>query len=628
MGTVLAVVQLGEGGAMKTVSTIIPYTHQSSTMQQQKYSVNQHHIATFLAFVRDGQIAIPEVQRPFVWDSTKVRDLMDSLYKGYPIGYVITWQNPNVRLKDGQLSAGKKILIDGQQRITALRAAILGEYVVNKEYDRIRIKIAFNPQTATFEVQNPAILKDKVWIADIADVMNSGSIIQVVREYLDLNPEANGNQIETNISNLLAIQHKQVGTIDLAHDLDIETVTEIFIRINSQGVVLSQADFAMSKIAANEKLDGPNLRKAIDYFCHLAVAPHFYEHIRDHDKEFAKTDYFKAMSWLKNENDDLYDPGYTDMLRVIFTSEFARGKMSDLVSLLSGRNFETREFEEAIAMETFGRMKSSTLRFMKEDHFKKFVMIIRAAGFITPELIRSKNALAFAYIIYLKLRQEGHPQAEIGRLVSRWFVFSILTSRYGSSPESTFDYDIKQMANRSFSAYLKNIEQSELSDSFWNFGLLQRLNTSVASSPIFHLYQAAQVKSQDKGFLSRDITVADIILYKGDIHHLFPKRYLQSNHKSKGDYNQIANYVLMQQEINIAIGAKSPNIYFEELRHQCNGGKMKYGAIDNIDELIDNLRTHCIPLEIFDFTVEEYDNFLIERRRLMADKIRSYYQSL
>jgi len=106
-------------------------------MQTQKYSVNQHHISTFLAFVRDGQIAIPEVQRPFVWDSSKVRDLLDSLYKGYPIGYVITWQNPNVRLKDGKLSEGKKILIDGQQRITALKTAILGDYVMNKEYDRV-----------------------------------------------------------------------------------------------------------------------------------------------------------------------------------------------------------------------------------------------------------------------------------------------------------------------------------------------------------------------------------------------------------------------------------------------------------------------------------------------------------
>jgi hypothetical protein len=594
-------------------------------MQTQKYSVNQHHISTFLAFVKDGQIAIPEVQRPFVWDATKVRDLLDSLYKGYPIGYVITWQNPNVRLKDGKMSEGKKILIDGQQRITALKAAILGDYIINKEYDRVRIKIAFNPEKEIFEVQNPAILKDKSWIPDISVVMNSGSIIQVVRQFLEMNPEANAKVIERNISNLLSIQHKQVGTIDLAHDLDIETVTEIFIRINSQGVVLSQADFAMSKIASNERFDGPILRKAIDYFCHMAVAPQFYDHIQDHDKEFAVTDYFKAMAWLKNENDDLYDPSYTDMLRVAFTSEFSRGRMSDLVSLLSGRNFETREFDDEIALDTFKRMKMATLRFMKEDNFKRFVMIIRSAGFIAPELIRSKNALDFAYIIYLHLREKRTPQNEIGRLVARWFVLSILTSRYAGSPESTFDYDIRQIEQKSFAEYLHSVEQAELSDSFWNFGIIQRLDTSVASSPIFHVYQAAQVKGQDKGFLSRDITVADIILYKGDIHHIFPKSYLKTNNKSRGDYNQIANYVLMQQEINIAIGSKAPNLYFKELIEQCEGGKMKYGAINSLEELHKNLATHCIPSSIFDASVMEYENFLSERRQLMAEKLRSYY---
>lgn len=597
-------------------------------MQSQKYSVNQHHISTFLAFVRDGQIAIPEVQRPFVWDASKVRDLLDSLYKGYPIGYVITWQNPNVRLKDGRLSEGKKILIDGQQRITALKAAVLGDYVVNKEYDRIRIKIAFNPKTEAFEVQNPAILKDKSWIPDVSEVMNSGSIIQVVRKYIESNPDEDLNIIEQNISNLLSIQHKQIGTIDLSHDLDIETVTEIFIRINSQGVVLSQADFAMSKIASNEYYEGPILRKAIDYFCHLAVAPQFYEHILDYDKEFCQTDYFKAMTWLKDERDDLYDPSYTDMLRVAFTSEFERGKMSDLVSLLSGRNFETRDFQEEIAAQTFARMKSSTLRFMREDYFKKFVMIIKSAGFISPDLIRSKNALDFAYIVYLKLREDGGSQAEIGRLVSKWFVFSLLTSRYGGSPESTFDYDIKQIANKSFYEYFEAVERAELSESFWNFGLIQRLDTSIASSPVFHIYQASQVKGQDKGFLSRDISVADIILYKGDIHHIYPKSYLKSNNKARGDYNQIANYVLMQQEINIAIGAKSPMIYFNELREQCNGGKLKYGAINNWDELMENLETHCIPRLVFEKGIEGYEEFLIERRKLIAEKLKKYYLSL
>src|SRR5690606_14023857 len=191
--------------------------------------------------------------------------------------------------------------------------------------------------------------------------------------------------------------------IELAPDLDIETVTEIFIRINSQGVVLSQADFAMSKIAANEVHGGNELRKAIDYFCNLAVAPEFHEHIRDKDKTFAKSEYFKKMDWLKDEREDLYDPGYTDLLRVAFTKEFNRGKLADLVSLLSGRNFETRTFEETIEADSFARLKKGVLHFINETDYKRFIMIIKSAGFIVPEMIRSHNALNFAYIIYLKL---------------------------------------------------------------------------------------------------------------------------------------------------------------------------------------------------------------------------------
>jgi len=257
----------------------------------QKYSVNQHLIETILAWVNSGEIAIPEIQRPFVWDSSKVRDLMDSLYQGYPIGYIIAWRNPNVRLKDGSLSEGKKVLIDGQQRITALTAAVLGQYVVNKTYQRVKIKIAFNPIDERFEVQNPAILKDKVWLHDISEVIN-GSVLKIVREYLKLNPDADEELVEKTITKLINIPKKQIGLIELSPDLDIETVTEIFIRINSKGVVLSQADFVMSKIAADTENGGNELRKAIDYFCHLAIAPEFYKHIVDNDKEFAKTDFF------------------------------------------------------------------------------------------------------------------------------------------------------------------------------------------------------------------------------------------------------------------------------------------------------------------------------------------------
>lgn len=598
-------------------------------MSTQKYSVNQHLIETLLAWVRANEIAIPEIQRPFVWDSSKVRDLMDSLYNGYPIGYLIAWKNPNVRLKDGRVSEGKKILIDGQQRITALSAAILGEYVVNKEYQKIKIRIAFNPIIERFEVQNPAILKDKAWIPEISPLFGVGIFAyNVISDYMAANPEADKDKVIANIGKLYDLTKKQIGLIELSSDLDIETVTEIFIRINSQGVVLSQADFAMSKIAANEIYGGNILRKTIDYFCHLAIAPEFFPSIRDNDPVFAKTEAFQKMTWLKDENDDLYDPNYTDLLRVAFTSEFNRGKLADLVSLLSGRNFETRTFEDAIAEESFQKLNTGVSNFMNETNFKTFVLIIRSAGFIAPDMIRSQTALNFAYVVYLKLReQKVHPEM-IARLVKRWFVFSLLTQRYSGSPESIIDLDIRQIEEKSIGEYLAEKELGELSEAFWNAALVQSLDTNSVNSPFLNVFLAAQVKSKDQGFLSKDVTISDLITIKGDIHHLFPRDYLKSNGYQKGKYNQIANYAYMQTEINIQVSNRSPKDYFSIIQRQIFRGEFHFGAITTEAQLRENLAMNCIPETILNAEVGDYEQFLKDRRRLMAKKIESYYNNL
>lgn len=594
----------------------------------QKYSVNQHLIETLLSWVKSGEIAIPEIQRPFVWDSSKVRDLMDSLYQGFPVGYVIAWRNPNVRLKDGSLSEGKKILIDGQQRVTALTAAILGEYVIDKTYQRVKIKISFNPITQKFEVQNPAILKDKTWLPDISEALNGTlSILKLVRNYTEMNPEADEEEVERAFTNLINIPKKQIGIIELSADLDIETVTEIFIRINSKGVVLSQADFAMSKIASNTEYDGNTLRKAIDYFCHLTISPEFYKQIIDNDKEFAKTEYFSKMTWLKTENEDLYDPNYSDLIRVAFTSQFNRGRLSDLVSLLSGRNFETRTFEDSIAEQSYTTLKIGVNNFINETNFKRFLMIIKSAGFISPKLVRSQNAINFAYILYLKLKDQKVDSVKIESYVRRWFVYSILTGRYSGSPESTFDFDIKQIAQKPFEEYMKEKEDGELSDAFWNAALPQSLDTSVASSPFFHVFLASQVKANDKGFLSRDVTVGDLISLRGDIHHLFPKDYLKKNGADRGKYNQIANYVYMQSEINIKVGNKSPKEYFDLVVNQMQNGKLLTG-INTKEELEQNLKSNCVPSEIMNMTENDYQDFLSQRRAMMAIKMKEYYFSL
>lgn len=595
--------------------------------QSQKYQVNQFSVENILNWVKSNEMAIPEIQRPFVWNKTKVRNLMDSLYRGFPIGYLIAWRNPNVKLKNGQMSAGKKILIDGQQRVTALTAAVLGQPIINKEYQKETIKIAFQPITEEFEVQNPAILKDVAWISDIAPIVNGETrISQSIKEYCTKNPNVDKDKVEDSIENLKQIQTKMLGFIELEPDLDIDTVNIIFERVNSAGVPLSQADFAMSKIAVYGDF-GSNLRKLIDYFCQLAIAPEFYSQLESTDKDFAKSGYLEKIKWLKDENDDLYDPGYSDILRVAFTSEFNRGKMGDLVSLLSGRNFETREFEAEVQENTFSRLEKSLFRVVNELNFKKFLMIIRSSGFIDSGLINSTNALNFAYVVYLKLREREIPQSEIELFVRKWFVMSVLTGRYSASPESTFDSDIKNISD-GHQAHLKYVENTALSDAFWKVALVSELEKSNPTSPYLSVFFASQIRDNDKGFLSTTITVRDMIQERGDVHHIFPKGYIKKTFNSKKDYNQIANFTYTQSEINLAIKDKPPFEYFGEVLSQCKGGSVKYGGITDMETLKENMKQNCIPESVFNMSIESYHDFLDQRRKLMAEKIEKYYKNL
>ncbi|MDX2032045.1 MAG: DUF262 domain-containing protein [Blastocatellia bacterium] len=598
-------------------------------MSTQRYSVTPHPIETLLIWVKSKEIAIPEIQRPFVWEASKVRNLLDSLYQGYPVGYLIAWRNPTVRLKDGTPSAGKRILIDGQQRVTALMAALLGQEVLTKDYETVRIRIAFHPMEEKFEVANPAIRKDAAWIEDVAEVFSpEASLTELTDNYSEKNPDADRKRVSRVLEKLRKIINNHVGVIELAEDLDIETVTEIFIRVNSAGAELSQADFAMSKIAANETYGGNMLRKAIDYFCHLAVAPEFLVRIEKMDKAFAGSEFFPQMRWLKDVNDDIYDPTYTDMLRVAFTSEFGRGKLQDLVALLSGRNFETKQFEEPIAEASFARLKKGILSFINKTHFDRITMILRSAGFVTSNLIGGKNAVNFAYILYLRGRLEGVPAADLERIVRRWYAMSILRGRYTGSPETAFDLDIRQIESRGLAEYVDAVLDAEMPESFWTGMLPQLMETSASTSPYFLAYQAAQVKLGDKGFLSRDISIRDLLLNRSDTHHIYPKKYLQNQGLARGRFNQIANFALAQSEINIAIGDKAPDVYFRELAEQCAGGTKKYGGITDPEDLRANLRMSCIPESILAGTAPEYDDFLDQRRKLMAQKIKVWFESL
>ena len=603
-------------------------------MTGEKFTLMQYSVHAILGLIDAEDFVIPEIQRPFVWKRSQVRDLIDSLYNGYPTGYIITWKNPDVKTKDGGKANGKKVLIDGQQRVTALMAAISGREVLDDDFNKERIKIAFNPlaedETKRFAVQDASHLKDKKWIPDISVLFSAGFKQRAFEnEYAKNNPDVDLDELSETLTKVKGIANRQIGVIELDATLDIDEVTEIFIRINSKGTALSQSDFVMSKMAADSIHNGSLMRKTVDYFCHLAVKPDFYAHLVN-DKEFQTSKYADKIKWLASDYDDIYGPDYGDMLRVSFMHQFRRGKLADLVSLLSGRDFVTKEFRDDIVEESYKKLDDGIMNFINKYNFAQFIMAIKGAGFVSSKLLNSRMTLDFAYRLYLMLLDDPEiPNAQIKRYVQKWFVLSTLTSRYIGSPETQMDRDMRNIGEKGFLKFLAEVEASALSESFWTVTLPQYLETSSINSPAFNIFLAAQINRNCNSLLMKGTKISDLITISGDVHHIFPKAYLKKNGvTNKTKYNQVANYIYLDTQVNKAISDDAPATYFTKVKEQCETKNIIFGNIATEEMLFENLKENCISDNIFEMTVNNYDDFLQGRRKMMADLMRDYYESL
>jgi hypothetical protein len=385
----------------------------------------------------------------------------------------------------------------------------------------------------------------------------------------------------------------------------------------------------MSKIATCGDR-GRNLRKLIDYFCHLAVAPHAFSDIKENDADFAATSFLQAISWLKDDAEGLYDPAYSDIIRVAGLVGFSRGKASSIVSELSGRDPETRKVDEARIPVAYDRLEKALLQIVSKYNFESFLLLVKSAGFITAGMVNSKNALNFAFALYLRLRADKDlTDGERKRIVKCWFVMSMLTGRHSGSFESTWEQDIRRMGEQGAVNYLKQLEESELSDAFWAVTLLAALETTSTVRPFLHTFLAAQVASGARGFLSKGVTVAAMHQQSGDIHHIVPKDYLIKNgYPDRGDYNQVANFALTETAINIAISNRPPADCMALVHAQVASGALTLGEITDATDLARNFAESAIPDELADVTAGNYPEFLVARRRLMASVIRAYYQAL
>ncbi|MBN2929642.1 MAG: DUF262 domain-containing protein [Eubacterium sp.] len=596
-------------------------------MRADNYKITQYSVSSILGYVENSQIAIPEIQRPFVWKGEEVRALIDSLYEGYPIGYLIVWQNSQVRVRNFGKGGTKKILIDGQQRVTALMAALLGKEVLDEQYQSHRIRIAFNPLAGKgeerFAVCDTKHEEDSRWIPDISIFFRRDfSFRQFEKEYKEANPDEDFTPLEESVDTLKEIVKHQVGVIELSFLLDIDVVSEIFIRINLQGKPLNQEDFVMSKISVNEQYGGDYIRNCIDYFCHLLREPSFYQVLQQNETEFFNSEYGKALTWCQNEGQSLYIPSYADVLKVVLISYFGKTRIGDLVHLLSGRDgekkgFSKKEVSKKVSEEAFEKLGAGVKAFVCEENFQGFQKALKKAGYSCSRLLYSQSVLNYCYAMYLLMYRQGIGEKERESLLSKWITMAMITGHYQSGGESTVQKDYANAQEEGFASYLAQIEELKLTDEFYNNILPEKFTSTTARTAPFLAYVATQC-ARGVHSLYSDVTIEELYKNKTESYQILPKAYLaKCGYKTREIYGQVANLTYISKETKDIIRKKSPVDYKEDLEKAIG-----------IEKIRTSLKENGLAETIFTANETDVIQILDNRRRQMASEIRGFYKTL
>ena len=596
-------------------------------MRADNYKITQYSVSSILGYVENSQIAIPEIQRPFVWKGEEVRALIDSLYEGYPIGYLIVWQNSQVRVRNFGKGGTKKILIDGQQRVTALMAALLGKEVLDEQYQSHRIRIAFNPLAGKgeerFAVCDTKHEEDSRWIPDISIFFRRDfSFRQFEKEYKEANPDEDFTPLEESVDTLKEIVKHQVGVIELSFLLDIDVVSEIFIRINLQGKPLNQEDFVMSKISVNEQYGGDYIRNCIDYFCHLLREPSFYQVLQQNETEFFNSEYGKALTWCQNEEQSLYIPSYADVLKVVLISYFGKTRIGDLVHLLSGRDGEKKilsikEMLITVSEEAFEKVGAGVKAFVCEENFQGFQKALKKAGYSCSRLLYSQSVLNYCYAMYLLMYRQGIGEKERESLLSKWITMAMITGHYQSGGESTVQKDYANAQEEGFASYLAQIEELKLTDEFYNNILPEKFTSTTARTAPFLAYVATQC-ARGVHSLYSDVTMEELYKNKTESYQILPKAYLaKCGYKTREIYGQVANLTYISKETKDIIRKKSPVDYKEDLEKAIG-----------IEKIRTSLKENGLAETILTANETDVIQILADRRRQMASEIRDFYKTL
>jgi hypothetical protein len=573
----------------------------------------KYSLSGLMHYIEMGQIGLPEIQRPFVWPNAKVRDLFDSMYRGFPVGYLLFWAtgsgNGSKQIgSNAKQKVAELLIVDGQQRLTSLYAVMKGVKVMREDYRSENIYIAFNPLAEKFEVTDAAIRKDPEYIPDISQIWsNETGVFELADQYLsrlrqvrEVTP-GEEKQIKKAINYLDNIENYPFTALEISSAANEEQVADIFVRVNSKGTPLNQADFILTLMSVHWD-EG---RSMLEQFCRSARHP-----------SLGGPSPFNY--YIKPDPDQL--------LRVNIAVGFRRARLSYAYLILRGKDLETEQYSDERREQQFQVLQSAQERVLDLQNWHEFLKAIRMAGYVSERMISSANALLYSYAFYLIGKCDyGVHHHQLRKIIARWFFMAALTGRYSGSFESMMEQDLNRLRDvttaEGFIATLDKVITDTLTDDFWNITLVNSLATSASRGPSLFGYYAALV-IQDAPVLFSDLTVADLLnpAVQGkksaiERHHLFPKGYLQKQGiRDVHDANQIANYALVEWSDNIDISDKSPEEYFPEFQARYSEKDWK-----------EYRRLHALPTG---WERMDYAAFLAKRRKMMAEVIRAGYEKL
>lgn len=575
-----------------------------------------YSLDNLLTYIEVGDIGLPDIQRPFVWSNAKVRDLFDSMYKGFPVGYFLFWENAHAQgtksigLKKKQHSAPNRLIVDGQQRLTSLFAVFRGQKVLDYDYNERRIEISFRPRDGKFEVADAATRNDPEWIANISDLWSSGkSSRKMINEFVAKLGAKNSltddeeELISHNLDRLFDVQKYPFTALEIAANVNEEQVADIFVRINSEGVKLNQADFILTLLS----VFWDEGRHALERFCREArkapsggAAPSPFNHFIAPDPD--------------------------QLLRVSVALGFNRGRLKSVYQVLRGKDMETDTFDPARRAAQFSILDEAQTHVLNLTHWHQFMSALVGAGYRSGDMVSSQSALLYAYAFYLIGRIRFNvPMRDLQKLIGRWFFFTSLVGRYTSSPETIMDSDLNRLKEvkdaHEFKRLLNELMANELTNDFWTITLPADLDSSSARNPQLFAFVAAQNRLNAPVLFSHkkvsDLIDPSIKTKKKALerHHLFPREHLKRlGIDDLKQINQMANLTLLEWPENIDISDDDPAVYVSVYRELFND--QNWNAMHEL---------HALPTG---WEGMSYDHFLNERRKLMAQIIRRGFETL